>query len=226
MGLKYNIYLDGKFVKETTSLSTIVDGLEVETEYSVSVSETDGEKESKKTNPIKFKTLPNPNLLPNTDFKDGYGDWIPYPIANIFEILNAEEDKPNSKIMHAKASSQTNQQCFLKPHDIPVKQGEEYTFSFDYKDVNWTKNIIIAQVRITATAADNTALETFSLSSTSGNSDWERKVFNFVVTKDGFLSFNFFDSDNTGSHEGFYRQAKVEKGNKATSWIPAESDLI
>ncbi|WP_270745049.1 hypothetical protein [Lactococcus petauri] len=42
MGLKYNIYLDGKFVKETTSLSTIVDGLEVETEYSVSVSETDG----------------------------------------------------------------------------------------------------------------------------------------------------------------------------------------
>nr|UKS68859.1 hypothetical protein G8766_06565 [Lactococcus garvieae] len=97
MGLKYNIYLDGKFIKESTSLSTIVDGLEVEKEYSVAVSETDGEKESKQTSVVKFKTLPNPNLLPNTDFIDGLGNWTPYPNASSFEILNSEADKPNSK---------------------------------------------------------------------------------------------------------------------------------
>lgn len=225
MGLKYNIYLDGKFIKETTSLSTIVDGLEVETEYSVSVSETDGEKESKQTSPIKFKTLPNPNLLPNTDFINGMGNWISYPNASSFEILNAESDKPNSKIIHAQAVSQTNQQCYLKPHNILVYPGEEYTVSFDYKDSNWSKTTTVAQIRITKTADDNSALEYFPVNVTEAVPNWKRLKTTFTVTTAGFLSFNFYDNDSTGNHEGFFREAKVEEGNTATSWIPAESDL-
>lgn len=225
MGLKYNIYLDGKFIKESTSLSTIVDGLEVEKEYSVAVSETDGEKESKQTSVVKFKTLPNPNLLPNTDFIDGLGNWTPYPNASSFEILNSEADKPNSKIIHAKAIAQTNQQCYLKPHNIPVNPGEEYTVSFEYKDLNWSKATTVVQIRITATADDNGTLEYFPVNVTESMPHWKKLKLTFTTTKAGFLSFNFYDNDGTGNHEGFYREAKVEKGSKDTSWTPAESDV-
>lgn len=164
---------------------------------------------------------PNENLYPQTDLLSGMGNWTPYPSADDWEVLPPTLNVP-AGIMHAKASTRTNQQCYLKPHDVPVKAGETYTVSFDYRDFNWTKNTTICQVRITATKEDNATLEFFQLQATEPTTEFTRKILTFTVTKDGFLSFNFYDNDDTGNHEGFFKRLKVEKGNKATEWQPQE----
>lgn len=164
---------------------------------------------------------PNENLYPQTDLLSGMGNWTPFPSADDWEVLPPTTGV-NAGIMRAKGSTRTNQQCYLKPHDVPVKAGETYTVSFDYRDFNWTKNTTICQVRITATKEDNAILEFFQLKTTEPTTEFTRKILTFTVTKDGFLSFNFYDNDDTGNHEGFFKRLKVEKGNKATEWQPQE----
>lgn len=232
MGLKYNIYLDGKFIKETTSLSAIVDGLEVETEYSVAVSETDGGKESKQTSPIKFKTLPNPNILTNSTWNLGQGDWN-NGFNGRFEILNPESDIPDAHILHGLPLTVTTQQVSHAIHPIEVKTGEVLTVSFDYRDKNWTKNTNLIIVRIfpenNTPNAQSNALQQVRFGSDTediqGVESWTRFYKTFSVEKDGFLDILPYDSDDTGNHEAWWRRLKIEKGERSTSWIPAESDL-
>lgn len=159
------------------------------------------------------------NYYPYTSLMNGFGGWTPYPSASDWEVLQPEGGV-GAGIMHAKGSTATNQQCYYKPHNTPVAVGETWTVSFDYRDINWTKNTTIAQVRITSTADDNGTIEFFQLSATDATTNWTRKTLTFTVTKAGFLSFNFYDNDNTGNHEGFFRRLKVEKGSKASNWSP------
>lgn len=159
------------------------------------------------------------NYYPYTNLLNGFGGWTPYPSSDIWEVL-PPEGNVNAGVMHAKKSAQTNQQCYMKPHNVAVKAGETWSISFDYRDLNWTKSITIAQVRITATAEDNATIEYFQLSATEQTTNWTRKALTFTVTKDGFLSFNFYDNDGTGNHEGFFRRLKVEKGSSPSSWSP------
>lgn len=166
----------------------------------------------------KYDALPK-NYYKYTDLLNGFGGWTPYPSSDIWEVLPHEGDV-YAGIIHAKKSTQTNQQCYMKPHDVPVRAGETWTVSFDYKDLNWTKSTTISQVRITATDQDNATIEYFALNAIEPTMNWTRKTLTFTVTKDGFLSFNYYDNDGTGNHEGFFRRLKVEKGSSNSSWIP------
>lgn len=56
MALTYKVYLDGNFLKEVENLNTIVDGLTKDTEYTLQISETDGELESPLSEAVKFVT--------------------------------------------------------------------------------------------------------------------------------------------------------------------------
>ena len=56
MALTYKVYLDGNFLKEVENLNTVVDGLTKDTEYTIQVSETDGELESPLSEAFKFVT--------------------------------------------------------------------------------------------------------------------------------------------------------------------------
>jgi len=63
MGLTYKVYLDGNFLKEVKNLNTIIEGLAQDTEYTLQVSETDGEIESSLSEPLKFLTT----IIPTTE---------------------------------------------------------------------------------------------------------------------------------------------------------------
>lgn len=56
MALTYKVYLDDNFIKEVENLNTVVDGLTKDTEYTIQVSETDGELESPLSEAVKFVT--------------------------------------------------------------------------------------------------------------------------------------------------------------------------
>lgn len=56
MALTYKVYLNGKFFKEVENLSTLLEGLVKDTEYSIQVSEIDGEAESSLSENIKLIT--------------------------------------------------------------------------------------------------------------------------------------------------------------------------
>lgn len=159
------------------------------------------------------------NYYPYTDLLDGFGGWTPYPDNEDWDIL-PQEMGGYAGIMHAKKSTRSNQQCHYLPHDVPVKAGETWTVSFDYRDYGWSKVTTIAQVRITETATSLAGLENFSLNTTEATTGWQRKALTFTATKDGYLLFNFYDNDNTGNHEAFYRKLKVERGSTASSWSP------
>lgn len=56
MGLNYKVYLDGNFLKEVENLNTVIDDLTKDKEYSLQVSETDGEVESPLSEAVKIIT--------------------------------------------------------------------------------------------------------------------------------------------------------------------------
>ncbi|QSE76308.1 Ig domain-containing protein [Lactococcus taiwanensis] len=68
MALTYKVYLDGNFLKEVENLNTIVDGLTKDTEYTIQISETDGELESPLSEAVKFVTtiIPVEEIVLNT----------------------------------------------------------------------------------------------------------------------------------------------------------------
>lgn len=71
MKLTYKVYLDGNFLKEVENLNTVVDGLTKDTEYTIQVSETDGEIESSLSEPLKFLTtvIPTTKVVLNVSEK-------------------------------------------------------------------------------------------------------------------------------------------------------------
>lgn len=238
MGLKYNIYLDGEFIKESTSLSTLVDGLEAETEYSVAVSETDGETESKKTPSVKFKTLPNPNLLPNSTWNLGEGTWtFNVGNGNSFEILEPEPDKPDKHILHAEPLAAGSQQISNIPHPMWVEAGQVVTLSFDFKEnqiANRDSTLFALRLFPESDTTNSQANSIWfeNIVHSTVNPDWTttpildftRFSYTTTVPVEGWLDLVIYDSDSSGTHESWWRELKLEEGDKATSWIPAESD--
>ncbi|WP_270745050.1 hypothetical protein [Lactococcus petauri] len=170
--------------------------------------------------------------MPNSTWNLGQGDWN-IGFNGRYEILPPEADKPNAHILHGLPLTSGTQQVTHLPHPVKVTTGQVITVSFDYKDKNWTKNTTFANARIfpapDTTNGSANALQQVSFTSDSEKvkevDEWVRFYKTFTVEHDGYLELIPTDNDTTGNHESFYRMMKVELSDKATTWIPAESDL-
>lgn len=159
----------------------------------------------------------NPNLIEGTAFRDGFGDWKQYPSQDLFEIL--KDDKTGRGIIHSLPNTRSNQQMFMEPHNNQVESGKEYTVSFKYKSKKWSKNTIISQIRVTNTPTVETPLFNFNVTDDRGYDNYTVLKATFTPTASGYLSFLFYNNDNTGNYEGFYKDVKVEQGNTNTDYI-------
>lgn len=184
------------------------------------------------------------NLLSNSSWQNGQGTWTA-GFNNRFEILKGESDRPNSAILHAKPRTTGTQQVTQTQLEIPVKEGETYTVSYDYKELNHTMNTNVMVLRIfdfdTPSKAEgwdeatqtingeswyarvNSKFEGISTSESlgapaDGFKDWTRLSYTFKAPSSGYLALIPYDSDTTGNHESFWRELKVEKGSVATPW--------
>lgn len=176
------------------------------------------------------------NLLNNSTWNMGIGTWTLNPVNDKnFEILQPESDKPKSHILHALPTTANTQQTSNLPHPIAVTAGEVITVSFDYKDLNWSRNINVMLVRVfpepTTGSSQANSLQNISLNSDtfglSGDTkDFKRLSHTFTVTASGWIDFIPYDSDNSGKHESWWREIKVEYGDTATVWTPSKQDVL
>lgn len=175
----------------------------------------------------------NENLLPNSTWNLGKGTWI---INNEFEILEPEEDKPNSKILHGLPTTNDTQQVSNMPHPIRVNAGETFGISFDYRDTNFTilRTVITVRVFPEATTINSNANSSWTtyvghsaLGINSSTSEFKRFYKVFTVEADGWMDILPYDSDNTGNHETWLREITVTKISNNTVqmvWFPAPED--
>ena len=183
----------------------------------------------------RFTTVyPNPNWLDNSTWNYGIGSWkILEENDPYWEIIEPEDDKFRSHILHGKPTTLATQQVSQLPHPIEVKTGEVYTLSFDYRDKNWTSNINMMLLRVfpaedttnsQANSLQNIAIDNNKLGIKGEVTEFTRFNVTFTVTADGFLDVIPYDNDTTGNHETWYRELKVEAGEQATIWIPNEPE--
>lgn len=174
------------------------------------------------------KVYPNLNLLKNSTWNIGQGDWNT-GFNGRFEILQPESDKPKSHVLHGLPMSITTQQLSHLPHPLFVNKGQEITVSFDYKEnVKSDTNRSMLNLRIfpeenTPNSASNSLWSlslTNKLMGTEEALEWKRFTYSFVSQFDGWFDIIPYDNDATGTHEGYWRELKVENGTVATPWTP------
>lgn len=170
------------------------------------------------------------NLVLNSTFNTG--DFTNWSNVNAgFTVLPAESDKPNSKIAKISASNRSTY-GYLSAYSSrsPAALGDTFTFSMDVKVTDFS-------------AYDEQAPFIFEFYNASGNrvqykdvhlSDcgvspwangtWKRISYTATVTNSSVVKVGvrlcLFRNG-----EVFYREIKIEKGNKATDWTPAPEDM-
>lgn len=160
----------------------------------------------------------NYNLLPNSSWNLGKGAWL---WTYNWEIVDPEADKPNSHILHSLANAAGTQQAYQFPHPIYVNAGEVITIAFDYKDINWTKNINMLVMRVfperdtpqgQSNSLQNVSWQSSTFGITSNTPNFVRFVKSFTVSNSGWLNVIPYNSDNTGNYESWWRELMVIRG--------------
>lgn len=178
----------------------------------------------------------NYNLLPNSTWNLGKGDWS-WSASGSYEIIEPEADKPDSHILHSLPSTVTTQQAWQLPNPIPVTAGDIITIAFDFKDLNWTKSSNLLVMRVLP-ERDTTPSQNNSVQNVSWNSNtfgiteetptFIRLVRSFTVIASGFLNVIPYNSDGNGNYEQWYREIMVIKGNECEMpdrWYPHFTDI-
>lgn len=172
------------------------------------------------------------NLMANSTWNLGSADWN-MSTDSTFEVLDPEEDKPNSHIYHAKPNTSSTQQNYQKPAYIYVEQGKEYTIAFDFRELNFTVplNAFIA-LRVVATpdtqaTAANSLWQQYighkALNLDGAVESWTRFIFTFIPASAGWLAPIVYDADSTGNHESFWRELMIIEGGECAmpdKWYP------
>lgn len=172
------------------------------------------------------------NLVKNSTFtigSNGFESWR--NISGNWQIINAESDKPNSKIIKVSASGLVaNSIKSVYSNTFPCKKGDVLTFSVDVKvddyiawdwkypfivEFNNSSNVRIQYKDVSITDMKVTTME---------NNKWYRMSYTATATTDEITTA---DIRLTLFRNGviYLREPKVEFGNKSTGWTPAPEDV-
>lgn len=174
------------------------------------------------------------NLWPNSSWNLGQGNWV--WTNGQYEILPAENDKPQSPILHGIGFASSTQQASQMPHPRYVNVGEIVHISFDYREINRTTNSSMAIVRIfperdTENTVSNAMWSKVINPTVLGLpvqtiNNFTRIDYVFRATVAGWLDFIPADDSNSGNHESFYREIFVSNsGRLHGDWNPAQVDF-
>jgi phage minor structural protein len=169
------------------------------------------------------------NILPNSTWNKGNESWTG-SLSSTFEILPPEADKPNSSIFKITPTSTSSQKS---SHSIPIVPGKEYTVSVDVKLDTYKNNSALLFILRTFPEKDTVnsganALQTIYVARFSDvleGGKWQRITYTFTPTAGAWLKAIPYNSDNLGGVPSYFREIKIEEGNKATSWTAAPEDL-
>lgn len=182
------------------------------------------------------------NLLPNSTWNLGVGTWTMNPVSdNNFEILDPEDDKPTSHILHAKPIPSGTQQTSNLPHPIRVEAGNVITIAFDYKENKIPDrdskmfSLRVFPERNTGNSQAN-ALWFQNILHSTVHPDWEttpilnftRFTVTFTPQATGWLDPVVYDSDTSGTHESWFRELMLIKGKPCEMpdhWYPYYADV-
>ena len=176
------------------------------------------------------------NLLYDSTFNDG-SVW-PQVRGT---IIDAESDKPNSKIYHVLVTNESTTTAISSPIQnskrmyLNLKAGESLTVSYDFYTDDLDKvGSTVATLRLSDTETSTTITSLANHSKTqlinSGVvvGKWKRVSFIYTATEDisGWFIFGLYTRVEIGTTVDYkYREVKVEKGNRATDWTPAPEDV-
>lgn len=176
------------------------------------------------------------NLLYDSTFNVG----TTWP-KNYGSILPPEADKPNSSIYHV---SHTNNGTATigtpiynsKRTYVSLKAGDTITVSYDF----YTDNLDLIGDHVT-TLRYSTAATGGTITSLYSNTKphlvdaglvagkWQRFSYTYTATSDidGWLIFGLYIRAEIGKTVSYkFREIKIERGNKATDWIPSLEEMV
>lgn len=184
----------------------------------------------------------NYNLLPNSTWNFGKGNWtFPVGTGSLFGILDPEDDKPGSSILHALPSVSGSQQLSNIPHPVWVNAGEIITLAWDYrenqipnKDSSLFALRVFPEVDTPNSQANSLWFDNIPHSKVhpdwaiSPIIDWNRFVYSVTVPVSGWFDTVVYDSDTSGTHESWFRELMLIKGKPCEMpdhWYPYYADV-
>lgn len=179
-----------------------------------------------------LQNLDTVNLLKNSTWNLGKGDWTGG--RTYFEVLDPEQDKPSNFILHGLPLPVSTQQWTQIPHHIWCEKGQQFCVTFDYREINYTNNSILAYLRVfpeqNSVNTNSNALWHDSILHSevgieSNSTEWKKVSYTFTVGASGWLNFIVYDGDASGNHELWYREIMVVRSSTVPkTWSPYPGD--
>lgn len=179
-----------------------------------------------------LQNLDTVNLLKNSTWNLGKGDWTGG--RTYFEVLDPEQDKPSNFILHGLPLPVSTQQWTQIPHHIWCEKGQQFCVTFDYREINYTNNSILAYLRVfpeqNSVNTNSNALWHDSILHSevgieSNSTEWKKVSYTFTVGASGWLNFIVYDGDASGNHESWYREIMVVRSSTVPkTWSPYPGD--
>lgn len=178
---------------------------------------------------LKVLEIGGRNLVLNSTFNNGFTNWR--NVHPAYSVIPAEPDKPYSKIAKVSASGLSSSQYRSAfSNTFNAKVNDEFTFSVDFKvaDFDSYDEKYPFVVEFYNSAGTRIQIKDVLLTDTGysqlENNKWYRLSYTIKVTNPNVVSGSFRLSLFRNG-EVFYREVKVEKGNRATPWTPAPEDI-
>lgn len=178
------------------------------------------------------------NLILNSTFNQTDDDgkpmiWKDNSFNTKWSVKDPEDDKPTSSILYAGTTTGNTTNPVYSAHSnwFPVKQGDIFTFTLDFKTTSATawdvKNPFIIEFWDSATTSTRVQYQDVSATnlgvSTVADNTWYRASISVQVTAStatrGRIRLALFKNGDL-----FIREVQVQRGNKATDYEYAPED--